>query len=429
VFDQNGLSLNQAPPIHVVLRFFLVGSLWGIAAGLWLFFSGEHALDPAYPEALILTHMLTLGLLASFMLGALFQMLPVLAGIAIQSPVSLAIRTQYPLIAGTLFLLLGLGQNDTLCYLLASGLLLIGLLPALGMILFRLQQITTHSAASRGMTYAVFHAVILLTLGIMLVGLRSGWWDSSHYLSLRLAHISYGLLGWVTLLIVSVSFQVVEMFYVTPPYPHLLRRWLPSSIAWLLAGTLAAGIVVPSLQYFLLLPAMLLLILHAIITLRRFHQRKRPLTDATVWFWRLAAVSLIISLSGSIVHFMTTTPLWLERLNMIFFLFFSVSVLLAMLYKIVPFLVWFHLNAQGYFSAPMMHEVIHPKYAMKNLWILLTSLIISLAALTLPVLWSPAGGFLALSFVWAALGVYRGWHRYLEVERSGEKFSFPALVP
>ena len=87
MFQNSGLSLDQAPPISVVFRFFLAGSLWGIAAGIWLFFAGAPALEPSTPEALILTHMLTLGVMLSFMLGALFQMLPVLAGVALHDPV------------------------------------------------------------------------------------------------------------------------------------------------------------------------------------------------------------------------------------------------------------------------------------------------------------------------------------------------------
>ena len=33
-----------------------------------------------------------------------------------------------------------------------------------------------------------------------------------------------------------------------------------------------------------------------------------------------------------------------------------------MIYKIVPFLVWFHLNTQGYFNAPVMSEVIDRRW-------------------------------------------------------------------
>jgi hypothetical protein len=303
----------------------------------------------------------------------------------------------------------------------------IGLLPALGLILIRLQKVTAHSAASRGMTHALFNALIVLGLGVILVGSRSGWWGGEHYLQLRLAHVGYGLLGWIALLIVSVSFQVVEMFYVTPPYPKTLTRWLTSSITWLLATSLLSGVYSTTLQSALLALAMTGLMLHGAVTLRRFSQRKRPLTDATVWFWRMSAIALMVSMLGGIAQVLTSTPAWVGQMTALFFLFFATSTVLAMAYKIVPFLVWFHLNAQGYFTAPMMHEVIHPKYAMKNLYLHLVSFVVALIAVFYPYAWALAGGLFALSFTWMGIGIYRGWHRYLDVERTGEKFSFNYL--
>jgi len=61
VFDQNGLSLDQAPPITVVFRFFIFGALFGIGSGLFLAWQGPAALEPAETAGRIMTHLLTLG--------------------------------------------------------------------------------------------------------------------------------------------------------------------------------------------------------------------------------------------------------------------------------------------------------------------------------------------------------------------------------
>jgi len=424
MFDQNGLSLEQAPPIHVVLRFFLVGSLWGIVAGVWLGWHGADALDPAGSPALILTHMLTLGVFFSFMLGAVLQMLPVLAGVVIRVPTVLAIRTQYPMMAGTVLLLVGFGRDEPAAYLLSGLLLLIGLLPALGIVWSHLLRVSTHTAASRGMAYALLSALIVLGLGVLMIGLRNGWILGTHYLELRLGHMGYGLLGWIALLIVSVAFQVVEMFYVTPPYPRMMTRWLTRGVAWLLVGSLLAGVFAPRIQAILLAGAMGLLALHGGVTLRRFSQRKRPLTDATVWFWRIGSAALVVSMIAGIAEVFWSLPVWVATLRTGAFVAFVIAIMMAMTYKIVPFLVWFHLSSAGYFEAPMMHEVIHPRYAMANLWIFLGATVSALAALVYPPAWSLAGWLLSGAFGWLGLGIYRGWHRYLHIERTGEKFSF-----
>ncbi len=425
MFDQQGLSLDQAPPIRVILRLFFVGALWGVAAGGWLMAFGASALDPARSEALVLVHMLTLGVLASFMLGALFQMLPVLAGVALSSPWTRAVRTQYPLMMGTFFLLLGFGLGGGFYYGIGIFFLLAGLLPTLGIMLGKLGRVADHSGSSRGMQYAVFNFLVLLTLGVMLAGVRSGWWGSEHYLALRTAHMGYGLLGWVGLLIISVAFQVVEMFYVTPPYPTALTRWLGRTITWVLAASLLAGLISEPLQKGLVALVLVGLMAHGGITLRRFSQRKRPLTDATVWFWRTGSTALIVSMAATLGMMYAPLPDRVEPFAAVLFVLFALSVVFAMFYKIVPFLVWFHLNAQGYFTAPMMHEVIHPRAAMRHLWLHLAFAAVALISIVWPLFWPLAGLLLLLSFGWVALAVYRAYHLYRHTQRTGERFTFP----
>ena len=427
MFSQNGLSLDQAPPIGVVFRFFLIGSAWGMVAGALLLAAGESLWNPSAPVTLMMVHAWTLGVWMSFMIGALFQMLPVLAGVAFAAPVPMAIRTQYPMLVGTLLLVVAFGHPSPILFGLGAVLLLVGLAPALIIMVMRLYRVATHTPASRGITYAVFHALITLLLGAMLVGMRLGWWSADPYLPLRTAHIGYGLLGWVALLILSVALQVVEMFYVTPPYPSRLTRWLPLSIAAVLVGALIAGRFSLPLQQGLHLLALGGLVLWGAITLRRFSQRKRPLTDATVWLWRLGSLLLVVAMVGVAVSIVATPPETVWRLGAVAFVGFVTSILLAMSYKIVPFLTWFHLNAQGYYNAPMMHEVIHPRYALRHLWIHLAALASLTLGIFVPQLLPIAGGLFVLSFGWLFVAIYRAWHLYRAIQATGERFEMPRV--
>jgi len=79
--------LEQAPPIAVVIRFFITGAIFGILLGVFLLVTSFGIFDISdYSRELIATHFLFLGVEASFMIGALFQMLPVLAGVVIRVP-------------------------------------------------------------------------------------------------------------------------------------------------------------------------------------------------------------------------------------------------------------------------------------------------------------------------------------------------------
>ncbi|TET88358.1 MAG: hypothetical protein E3J96_03435, partial [Sulfurovum sp.] len=105
MYSQNGLSLDQAPPISVVFRFFFSGALFGILSGILILLYKTDIFDAHTMAAVTFTHTLTLGVMLSFMFAALFQMLPVIAGVTLTSPVKKANWVQYPFVVGVIALL------------------------------------------------------------------------------------------------------------------------------------------------------------------------------------------------------------------------------------------------------------------------------------------------------------------------------------
>jgi uncharacterized membrane protein YesL len=112
----------------------------------------------------------------------------------------------------------------------------------------------------------------------------------------------------------------------------------------------------------------------------------------------------------------------LQTLSYIFFASFALSIVFAMFYKIVPFLTWFHLNSQGYFTAPMMHEVIHPKTAKKHLYIHLSTIVSFVLSIFIPQIIMLAGLLTMLSFGWMAYQIIHAHLLYIKIEKTGEKF-------
>ena len=79
-----GLSLEQAPPFSVPLRFFLTAPWFLVVAALLILWQGPAIFASRWhPATLALTHLLTLGFMAQVMLGALLQMLPVVVGVCL----------------------------------------------------------------------------------------------------------------------------------------------------------------------------------------------------------------------------------------------------------------------------------------------------------------------------------------------------------
>ncbi len=426
MFSQQGLSLEQAPPIFVVLRFFFAGSLFGVMAGIALLFYREEIFDPSSVAAVTFTHILTLGVMLSFMFGALFQMLPVIAGVVLSTPVQKANFVQYPMIVGTLMLLWAFNFDaQSWIYAVAALLLGLSILYASGIMLQALIKLPNHSASSKGMTAALAALSIAVLLALYLVLIRGGYLDGSHYLAAKEAHYSLALFGWIGVLIISISFQVIEMFYVTPPYPPAASRTLAFVILGLLVFFGILAFAYPQLRPLKESLMALLLIVYALITLRRLSQRKRPITDATVWFWRIGMGSLVLSMLMLFVRQFISTE-WIVGTSAILYAAFALSVVFAMFYKIVPFLTWFHLNSQGYFAAPMMHEVIHPKIAKRHLWIHLATLVCLLLSQAFAPLTLVAALLMIFSFGQMSYLILHARRVYIKTQKEGERFDMGA---
>lgn len=417
-----GLSLDQAPPVSVIYAFFFSGAIFGIIAGISLFFYGTDIYDPSTSAAITFTHLLALGVMLSFMFAALFQMLPVLAGVKLTSPVKRANLLLYPFIFGLLSLLVGFNSTESsLFYIFAAILLGVSILASIIPMLLKLFALKNHTSSSKGILVTLLSLIFVLLLAFYLLLTLAGHSSGTFYASAKIAHYSFGLFGWIALLIISISFQVIEMFYVTPPYPKSMTKYLPLSILTLLVIATIVGLFEIKIWEVVNVILGLMLMIYALLTLKRFTQKKRPLSDATIRFWQTGLLSLVFSMFFMFLGKVVDLGV-LHSLRYIFFANFALSIVFAMFYKIIPFITWFHLNSQGFFNAPMMHQVISPKTAQKHFYIHL----VTLASFFLSVFFSPfiyiAALLTMLSFGWVAYLVIHAHTLYKKTKESGKKF-------
>ncbi len=422
MFNQGGLSLDQAPPISVVLRFFVTASIFGILLGVFLL---SQALNistlSSYSTQLIIVHILSLGIMASFMLGALFQMLPVLAGVVIKTPTTKAMIVHGLLSVGVLVQLFAFGiSSNSLLYFLASAYLGLALFYAIYLMLKELIKIKTHSSSSKGISLALISLIATAIFGIYLLLTEGGFTNGVNFSQIKEIHYSFALFGWVSLLIVSVSFQVIEMFYVTPSYPTNMSKYLTLTIVLLLI--LKMTFVLLGYPTTILTSTIALLFLaYAIATIDRLTQRKRPTADATVWFWLFGMALFILSMTITLLDSLLTISSTLQQISYIAFIGFALSIVFAMVYKIVPFLTWFHLSNQGYMEAPMMHDVIHPKKAKIHFYIHFVTIIIWL--LTTDITWL-GSLLLAISFSWLFYNLIFAIKKYTYTQKHCERIEW-----
>ena len=296
-----GLSLEQAPPIGVPFRFFLTAPLFTLAAGLLLAWQGEALMASRWtPGALAGTHLIALGFLSQVMCGALFQMLPVLAG----SPVPGAHRAgpagQILLVTGTLSLclgLLGLGPGGPAPWLWSgAGLLGLGLLAIAVPVAVALARARGAADTVAAMRLALAGLAVTLALGLVLALAVPGTIRLEDFAAWVDLHLAWGLLGWGGVLIIGVGLQVVPMFHVAPAYPRTLRLLLPRlALAGLVLAAAATLIGWPGLAPWGFGMTILALVVFAVVTLDRQHRRVRRRLDATLLHWWSAMASVLLA--------------------------------------------------------------------------------------------------------------------------------------
>ncbi|HEX5711658.1 MAG TPA: hypothetical protein VFX68_09970 [Sulfuricurvum sp.] len=420
----NGLSLEQAPPISVVLRFFLTLPLFGLALSVLMIFSPQEILTLTHPLSLAAIHLFFLGVISMGMIGALFQMQSVLGGQPIAAPLgnSLLIHTLFTGGVLSLFGAFALGISELF---VIAGVLLGSALLYFAMILLPLLFGTLSHDTLKGMRFSIMALLATATLGIIMATSYASGTFGEHHTLMRTAHYSIGLVGWIGALIIYVAFQVVEMFYVTSPYSD----WCKQNAKRILASALLLKI----LWLFLALPFVwvfdavigLLLAGFIVTTAKRLRQRKRRVSDASIWFW-FAGLGLLTFAIGAYTASRAFDYLSLEMMSLIAFGLFALAILLGMMGKIVPFLVWFHLNASGFLETPIMSTILPQKRLKITFLLFLSTALFALAAALSPWVLTLAGLSAFAMFGVILFNLIAAARLYRHVLNTGTKFSFDA---
>ena len=429
------LTLEQTPPLSVPLRFFLTAPLFGILAALLLLVSGPTILSSRWSlEVITLTHLLTLGFISMVMFGALLQLLPVLVGSPVPYPRLVSTSLHLLLTGGSLSLASGFMTMQVVLIQIALVLLGFSFMGFISIVGYSLVKTTNKTAVVTAMRLALLALTITVVLGLIL-GTGFGYGHNLPALiQLTNLHLSWGLLGWIGLLIIGVAYQVVPMFQITPPYPAKVKKWLVPlifltllawsgfywlsnySMAWILFGL--TDLVGIEFSFF------------ALATLQLQSRRLRKLPDVTLDYWRIGMVGLLLSfvlgLAGMLWLDLSHTPLYPLQLGTLFIAGFVLPVIQGMLYKIVPFLIWLHWqNQQLNISMPLrlikiphMKQIISDRWARYQLRVYFITLIFLIVVTLYPSrLIYGVGISLILSFILLTYNLYRAVWLYWSISQ------------
>ena len=408
------LCYDATPPLRVPMRFLLTAPLFGVAVGLLLVFAPEALASRWQPAAFAATHLLAVGFMLVAMCGALMQILPVVAGVAVPGGVWLAGVVHVALLAGAAMLSWGLGLGEA--QMIRGGGLLLGAAASLFMaaVAIGLWGARADLDTQRDLRLALVGIGVAALLGATLAQVLGGALQLP-FAPLLEMHVGWALLGAAGMLLAATSWIVVPMFQITPAYPAwMTRRWaLALFVALALwSGALAAG---ATMLANLALALMLALgACFAATTLWLQRRSRRAVPDATTRAFRLAMIAFAAGIACVVVARTHGGDMWAVAAGVLLLYGGFTSAIQGMLYKIVPFLCWLDLSQAGR-RAPNVKKLqpdgrvaLHARVHLAALLLVLLSVFAGMAWLA-----RVAGVLVAAEFallLWIMSGVLRA-HR------------------
>lgn len=400
---------ERAPRLAVVFGCLMPAPWLGAAAGVLLAAGPPDGLPDRFaPLALVAVHVLALGMLLPVMVGALFQMMPVVAGVAVPGAGLLAPCMAAAGAGVATALGIGLLGGEPVAMQAAVAVAVI-LLLAGAILLAAGRRVAAVDATTRTLAGIGAPLMVAVLCGMVLAGAFGGWWHVpvARWLGL---HMAWALGGWLAALVTGVATTVLPMFWQVPRLPAAIGRWLPmahwlplalfsaAAMLWPDHRALAHGVLLAWLAFLAVVGACGLA---GTLCARRRH-------DPLWLLWPVACASMMgAALLGAAAVVLPAAGLplawWAGTMALV-----GVGVLpvTAMLGKIVPFLAWLHLRRllPPRARVPAMQAIIVPGRQRRQAWLLLAAYVLLLAVPLAPAPLARAGGLLL-----AGANAWLGW--------------------
>jgi cbb3-type cytochrome oxidase subunit 1 len=236
---------------------------------------------------------------------------------------------------------------------------------------------------------AIFYLIVTAIAGLLLaINLWTPYIKLDHlqYLNLH-AHVAF--IGWVSMVIMGVSFKLIPMFTLS----HGFALTNGKRALWLInIGLLGISTIMhyndTTFLYYIFTTLIVLGIIFFLLQINLiFKNRIRKQFDIGIKFSSVAYLMFgLTTLLGTFIAFVdyeNIINLTLVYGYMIIFGFVSM-IIVGQMYKIVPFLVWYHKYSSivGIEKVPMLKDMFNKKFAQVGFYFMLTSVFGSLYSLS-----------------------------------------------
>ncbi|MCC7365065.1 MAG: hypothetical protein IT303_11900 [Dehalococcoidia bacterium] len=368
---------GRSPALGVTAPFFVAAPLGLVAAGLLLATSGTDAfLAINVPRTVAVTHAAVIGWLTAAIFGAIYQLGPAVLGGRLVSERLARVQFYVHAVSVTAFVWSLLEWNVVVMSAAGSGvvvsfvLFLVNGWPAV-----RALRPSTLPRAYLATAMALL--AVTASVGITFVGTLEHLWFPVTLGRLG-GHAHLGLVGWLALVVMGTSYQLVPMFNISHGARPRLGWWALGVTA---AATLVGGIGLmtdPPREVRLVLALLLAAgpALWSVDMLRILRSRARRRLDiqghatCVSLVFLAAAVALGIAVAwGSPILGREDAARWHLAYGVIAIGGWAGVTLIGNSYKIVPFLTWYHRYREqaGIRPVPMIADIYSARWAYVTL--------------------------------------------------------------
>jgi len=363
----NNLQTDNAPSLSVVIPPFIFGSLSFLILTVLIMLTGSGLLGVYFAGKLLaITHLAVLGWSTMIVLGALYQLVPVVFGQGLYSE-KLAHITFWLFGLSIILLVYAFWTSSYTTELLYAASLMFISLSFFGFNILLSQRKGIQNIQAKYVTAAIIWLLLTALLGLLIALNFSFHYFSEVHLHYLKIHAHLGLVGWFLSLIIGISSTLIPMFFIS----HQLDQNNLKYSFYLTNGGL--GLLALDwliLQGTFLIPLYWMIISGGILFYLNFVReayvkRLRKEIDTGMKYTVLAVLSMLLPMVISILiyfklgiensfHMRAVT---LYGFSIIFGLI--TPLILGQTYKTLPFIIWLHKYKPyvGKFKTPLPKDL------------------------------------------------------------------------
>ena len=377
------ISQQFAPPFKLVGSFF-VSAMLILFIGIVLLFNFDiNSLHTQNAFVLSWVHLFLLGFIMMSIFASMAQLLPVVLEVEHFS-IDLYYVVNPLLFIGTILIFFGFYKYPVI---LSYG----GVIVFISFFIFLFESFLTIKKVKKlnFLSTTVLVANIFLLLGLIVAIILSFVYSGNLDLNIKalmLSHIYLVFVGYLGITIISMSYILIPMFWLSHSFNNIYLKLAFYSISVGVVLVVLSQILkfklFENLGYFVVLIGFILFIYQLYLI---FKTKVRKQKDIYYKYIVFSVVNFVTALILVCLYFIVLNDYFLVVAGFIFLLGFLTPIITAHLYKIIPFLVWFHRFAPlvGKQKVPMLADMVPIKSSDFGFVFYFVGFVLSLIAFSL----------------------------------------------